>query len=327
MPIRHLGYACQNMTLANVKPASKRVITDRTLRMDGFSINRVSEIALSNVRDLLKVIHWNGENDFHFFRIGSGIFPFMDHPTLKYTLNDLPNATSIIGVMSVVGEFARKYDIRLSMHPGPYTCLASPDESVVEKSIMCVEMHSLIGDLLGAEEFVVNIHVGGLYEGKSETADRFCENFKRLSPTAQKRLTLENDDKEGMWTIADLMRINERTGIPLVLDVHHHSLNMGGISVEDAAQMAFSTWDHARIPKIHYSEPRDGSRPQAHADYIENEIPQLCPNRFFDVMVEAKAKELAVLKYRKKFGSKVNSINSQMQENKSCQAESIPNFV
>lgn len=318
MPIRNLGYACQNMTLCDVKPASKRVFTDRTLRMDGFSIRRVNELALSNARDLLKVMWWNVENDIKFFRIGSGIFPFMDHPELNYKISDLPTAHSIMGVLNGVGSLARDNGIRLSMHPGPYTCLASPDDSVVAKSLMCIEMHSAIGDALGMEDdFPINIHVGGTYEGKQPTAQRFINNFSKLSATAQKRLTLENDDKPSMWTIQDLLPISENTGVPLVIDVHHHSLNHGGIPLDEAAQMAFNTWSKDRIPKIHYSEPRDGSRPQAHADYVSKSIPELCAVREYDVMIEAKMKELALLRYRASFPKSENG-----SAVRSCQAES-----
>lgn len=295
------------MTLSGIKPASKRVFTDRTLRLDGFSMRRVNDLVLSNARDLLKIMYWNAENNIHFFRIGSGMFPFMDYAELKYGIDDLADSKTIRGVMRNAGKVARDNGIRLSMHPGPYTCLASPDAAVVDKSLLCVEMHSLIGDLVEADQFVINIHVGGVYDGKPDAAMRFCDNFGRLSDGAKGRLTLENDDKEGMWTISDLMTIHEKTGVPLVFDTHHHNLNSGGMGMIEAGLMAFSTWDESRVPKIHYSEPREGSRPQAHADYICNRIPELCSVRDFDVMIEAKMKELALIKYRNSFGATVNA--------------------
>ena len=91
MPARYFGYACVNMTLGEVKPASKRVFTDRTLRMDGFSLRRASELALKNAKDLVRVMEWNAEHGIRFFRVGSGIFPFMDHPTLgmKFPLSTI----------------------------------------------------------------------------------------------------------------------------------------------------------------------------------------------------------------------------------------------
>jgi UV DNA damage endonuclease len=62
--------------------------------------------------------------------------------------------------------------------------------------------------------------------------------------------------------------------------------------------MAFSTWKgFCEVPKVHYSESRDGSRPQAHSDYIVGAIPDLGETTY-DVMIEAKAKDLALIKYR-----------------------------
>ena len=55
--------------------------------------------------------------------------------------------------------------------------------------------------------------------------DRFCKNFERLSESVQGRLTVENDDKESMYSVKDLMYIHERIGIPIVFDYHHHKFN------------------------------------------------------------------------------------------------------
>jgi UV DNA damage repair endonuclease len=65
--------------------------------------------------------------------------------------------------------------------------------------------------------------------------------------------------------------------------------------------MAMSTWGDI-VPVVHYSESRsieqndDKIRPQAHSDYVYDYI-DTYDNRV-DIMVEAKAKELAVLKYQ-----------------------------
>ena len=87
--IRHLGYACQNLSLARGRKHKDRLLTDRTLRMDRFTLERVGELAVRNTEDLLPILQWNAANGIRFFRIGSGVFPFMDHPTLKYTLHYL----------------------------------------------------------------------------------------------------------------------------------------------------------------------------------------------------------------------------------------------
>ena len=146
----------------------------------------------------------------------------------------------------------------------------------------------------------LNIHCNGVYGDKQSAMDRFCKNFEKLSPSVQGRLTVENDDKASMYSVKDLMYIHERIGIPIVFDYHHHKFNTGGLSEQEALELALSTWGDIR-PIVHYSESKrlhegnDKIKVQAHSDYI-NELPNLYGNDI-DVMVEAKAKELSILPY------------------------------
>lgn len=301
--IRHLGYACQNLSLCEGRKPKDRLFTDRTLRMDRFSIERVGELGARNAADLLPILQWNVANGIKFFRIGSGVFPFMDHPTLAYRMGDLQphHEAAIRKSLADAGAFAKAHGMRLSCHPGPYTCLASPDADTVKKSIQCLEMHSLIADLLGyGDEFAINIHMGGVYGDKHSTAGRFLKSFCALPPAIKRRLTLENDDKPTMWSMTELFKeVAKHCTIKLVLDIHHHRF-CHQESLREAADMAFSTWDgFCEIPKVHYSESKAGARPQAHSDYIREEIPELSDTVQYDVMIEAKAKDLALLEYRK----------------------------
>lgn len=293
--IRHLGYACQNLTLGG------KVLSSRTIRLKNFSLQRVAELAVKNSEDLGTIIQWNAHNNIQFFRVGSGIFPFMDHPDVGYKLDDLPSPeqSQIESNLSRAGDLARQNNIRLSCHPGPYTCLASPNTEIVDKTKDHLLMHNMLADLLGCnEQFAINIHVGGVYESKQTTAKRFCTEFSNLPQSLQQRITLENDDKPSMWSMSDLREmIHENCGIKLVLDIHHHRFCQRE-SLLEAADMAFSTWkDFPEIPKIHYSESRPGARPQAHSDYIKGPIPDL-GDQCYDVMLETKAKELALLAFR-----------------------------
>ena len=302
--IRHLGYACQNLSLQTGRKLSERIQTSRTIRMSNFRLQRAGELAVKNSADLLPILKWNAENNIKFFRIGSDIFSFMDHPDLGYTLEEMDSNHSrdITANFAAAGAFAKANGMRLSCHPGPYTCLASPNPKIVEKSITSLRMHSLVADLLGyGEEFAINIHVGGVYEDKAITAKRFVEAYQQLPPLLQRRLTLENDDKASMWSIQELYdMIHKHCGVKLVLDVHHHRFCDGGNTVQASAQLAFSTWTgFSEIPKVHYSESRPDSRPQAHSDYIKEPIPLLCNHTQYDIMIEAKAKDLALIHYKK----------------------------
>ena len=302
--IRHLGYACQNLSLQTGRKLSERIQTSRTIRMSNFRLQRAGELAVKNSADLLPILKWNAENNIKFFRIGSDIFSFMDHPDLGYTLEEMDSnhCRDITANFAAAGAFAKANGMRLSCHPGPYTCLASPNPKIVEKSITSLRMHSLVADLLGyGEEFAINIHVGGVYEDKAITAKRFVEAYQQLPPLLQRRHTLENDDKASMWSIQELYdMIHKHCGVKLVLDVHHHRFCDGGNTVQAAAQLAFSTWTgFSEIPKVHYSESRPNARPQAHSDYIKEPIPLLCNHTQYDIMIEAKAKDLALIHYKK----------------------------
>ena len=315
--IRHLGYACINMTLSEGKP-SERVTNSRTYRIKSHTLEKASDICYANARDLINILRWNENNEIRYFRISSDMFPFMDHPDKGYKLDDLKNAKWIRKTLAEAGEFAREHGHRLSMHPGPYTCIASPKDDVVKKSLLCLEMHNLIAELLGAgPDFKINIHVGGTYEGKDETAERFCRAFELLSPSCQSRLTVENDDKYGQWGIHELHKmIHKRIGVALCFDIHHHECYYNNNYDEylhvNYQELVEPTWGDV-VPEVHYSEPRDidslGQGYRAHSDYVTRDVPILSDNQY-DLMLETKMKEKALIKCRKRVI--MNEINSVM---------------
>ena len=153
----------------------------------------------------------------------------------------------------------------------------------------------------------INIHIGGAYGDKVSAMKRFCENFHRLPDSVKSRLTVENDDKASMYSVVDLYEgVYKVIGIPIVFDYHHHRFCDGGLSEEDALEVSVSTWPSDIVPAVHYSESRskeqldESIRPQAHSDYVLDYIDTY--GNVVDIMVEAKAKELAVMKYRELHG-------------------------
>ena len=316
--INRLGYCCQNITLSDGKPA-ERVSTSRTYRMASHSLEKASDISYANCRDLIRILKWNEKNGIKYFRISSDMFPFMDHPDKKYDLDDLKNSKWIRKTLREAGEYARQHGHRLSMHPGQYTCIASPNDFTVDKSLLSLEMHNLIGDLLGmGNDFNINIHVGGTYGSKADTADRFCKSFDRLSDGCKARLTVENDDKESQWHIEELHElIHEKIGIPLCFDIHHWDCAKGEFTtVADAYELAEKTWGDI-IPEVHYSEPKDpngtGQKYRSHSDWIENDIPVLSNNPY-DLMLEVKMKEKALLKCRGQvYSNELEQLNNEFE--------------
>lgn len=298
-----LGYACINMTLSENTPkiTTNRSMIKKTFQAKG--LEYAGELGLKNAKDLLHILKWNKENGINFFRLSSDFFPWASN----YKFEELPQFNSIKAELEKSGKFAIDNGIRITSHPGPFNVLVSPREHVVENTITDLEIHGRVFDLMGLSQTPynkLNIHCNGVYGDKISAMDRFCKNFKRLSPSVQSRLTVENDDKASMYSVKDLMYIHERIGIPIVFDYHHHKFNTGGLSEEEALKLAMSTWPNGIRPAVHYSESKalheenDKIKPQAHSDYI-NALPNLY-GMDVAVMVEAKAKELAILPFIKK---------------------------
>ena len=289
----NLGYACINMSMGK-KVTTNRAMVKRTFQTKG--LDYVSELALLNAKDIIKILEWNRMNGINFFRLSSSIVPWGDH----LDLTQLKDYKEIKSELKKAGDFAKFWNMRLTSHPGPFVVLTSPNEQVVLNAIADLELHGKIFDMMGLSKTPynkINIHCNGVYGDKKSAMDRFCNNFKRLSPSIRKRLTVENDDKATMYSVLDLMYIHEKIGIPIVFDYHHHKFCTGGLTEEDAMKLAASTWPEGITPVVHYSEPKEGSKPQAHADYIK-EIPQTY-GIDVDIMVEAKAKELSILPFIK----------------------------
>jgi UV DNA damage endonuclease len=150
----------------------------------------------------------------------------------------------------------------------------------------------------------VNIHGGGAYGDKQKALSDFARNLKRLSRRARRRLTVENDDTT--YTPSDLLPVCRAEGIPLVYDVHHHRCNQDGLSVEDATEQAVATWK--REPMFHISSPMEGwkgPKPRRHHDFINvTDFPECWRGRTLTLEVEAKAKEVAVLKLMKQLSQR-----------------------
>ena len=296
----NLGYACINMTLGKQKP---KVTTNRSMIKKTFQeqgIKYATELGYLNSLDLLTILEWNNKNGIKVFRLSSDIFPWAS----EYNLEDSPYYKRIERVLKHAGDYAKLNGIRITAHPGPFNVLTSPRENVVQNTITDLELHGKVFDMMGLSHTPynkLNIHCNGVYGDKKSAMDRFCENFKRLSPSVQSRLTVENDDKATMYSVKDLMYIHEKIGIPIVFDYHHHKFNTGGLTEEQALSLAVSTWPKGVKPIVHYSESKalhennDKLKPQAHSDYI-NELPNLYGHDV-DVMVEAKAKELSILPF------------------------------
>ena len=296
----NLGYACINMTLSESKPkiTTNRSMVKRTFQQKG--LEYAGELGLQNARDLFHILKWNNERGIKLFRLSSAFFPWAS----EYKFEDLPQYLRIRTLLAGAGQYAKSNGMRLTSHPGPFVVLTSPHKKVVDNAIVDLEIHGKIFDMMGLSQTPynkINIHCNGVYGDKKSAMDRFCENFQRLSDSVKSRLTVENDDKATMYSVKDLMYIHEKIKIPIVFDYHHHKFQTGGLTEEQALSLAVSTWPDGITPVVHYSESKalhennESLKPQAHSDYIK-ELPDTY-GMDVDIMVEAKAKELAILPF------------------------------
>ena len=303
----NLGYACINMQLAYPKiygnHNKKRVTCNRSMIKKTFleeGIKYASLLALKNCMDLYEIIKWNKKNNFNLFRVTSNLFPWCS----EYELHDLPDYNEIKNILNMTGDFINKNNLRITSHPGPFNVLTSPRENVVKNCIKDLSVHGQVFDLMNLSRTTfnkINIHIGGAYNDKQSALKRFCENFNKLPNNVKTRLTVENDDRESLYSVKELYDgIYTNIKIPIVFDYHHHKFCNGGLNERDALNLAISTWDKIK-PVVHYSESRSLEKndskikPQSHSDYIYEYINTYGEN--VDIMVEAKHKELAVLKY------------------------------
>jgi UV DNA damage endonuclease len=160
---------------------------------------------------------------------------------------------------------------------------------------------------------IINIHVGGACGDKEKAIERFHQNLHHLPSPIKKRMTLENDDKT--YTTEETLLICEKESMPLLFDYHHHQANCCEIPLETLLPRIFRTWEAIGLrPKVHLSSPKSEKEFRSHADYVSLDFILLFLklaqelNKDFDVMIEAKLKDKALLQLIEDL-SKIRGIN------------------
>lgn len=273
-------------------------------------------VSLAYVRDILVYLRKIGVR---MYRLSSELAPYVTHPGLPQFHSQIEDCRA---ELEIIGEMAREDDARLSFHPGAHVVLNSPDETIVARSITELAAQAQMLDFMGMDQrAVVVIHAGGVYGDKPAALERFIVAWRSLPEHVQARLALENDERS--FSVEDIGQIHRRTGVRLVFDyLHHLNNNPTGLTRREAAALCLDTWPAAVIPKVHFSSPRtemrvterrdaDNQRQHVlkpplwtqHADFINPWefiafLEQASGLRDFDVMLETKAKDLALLHLR-----------------------------
>lgn len=273
----------------------------------------------TSISYLHAIFDYLDEADIRMYRISSDIAPYITHPDLPQFHHQIEESRD---ELAELGAKARRCGIRLSMHPSQYIVLNSPDPRIAAAAVRDFACHAAFLDGLGiGPEAKIVTHVGGVYGDRPAAMARWVDAYRRLPDALRDRLVLENDDVS--YPVNDTLAINGETGVPLVFDnLHHAVLNPAGIAEPDALRRCIATWPPGQMPKIHYSSQRLAAREVARRDratgakHVTLQAPKpgqhdddihaqefiafidAAGDERFDVMLEAKNKDVALLRLR-----------------------------
>ena len=242
-----IGYPCINRSID--------CSSNKKFRLANFTREKFNETVRNNLNCLDKIVDYNVENNMLFLRISSETIPFASHEVCtldwkKIFKNELNN----IGIKLKENKF------RVSMHPGQFTLLNSPNEKTVEKSLAELEYHADFLNAMGLDNTAkIQIHVGGVYGDKDSAIKRFINTFGIASNKIKSRLAIENDDYH--YSVKDCLRINKETNIPIILDNLHLECLNDGESLIEAYNIIKGTWSKEDgIPMLDYSSQQKDAR-------------------------------------------------------------------
>jgi UV DNA damage endonuclease len=241
------------------------------------------------------MLTFNVQHNLLFFRITSDLVPFASHPVCTFAWQK-----HFAAKLKAIGNFIKKHDIRISMHPDQFTLINSLDADIFRRSKRELLYHTEVLDLMKLDASAkVQIHIGGVYNDKEQSIKRFVNRFHQLNPAIKKRLVIENDHK--CYTVHDCLVIHKETNIPILLDVFHHGINGGDVPLQDIFELVRKTWKHEDgLPMVDYSSQKKGGTPGQHAESIHlphfKQFIQSTQGYDFDMMLEIKDKEKSALK-------------------------------
>lgn len=285
----NIGYACT--------PLTTNARTNRRILLKDFSKDIFFSTAEKNLNDLYKILKWNLQNDIRLFRISSDIIPLASHE-----INHINWQKDFKDTFNSIGKFINKNSLRLSMHPGQYTVLNSPNEDVVKKSINDIEYHCSFLDSLNLDyKNKIILHIGGVYGNKTLAKENFIKGFHNLSTSAKKRLVIENDEKN--FSLDDVLDISSKLSIPVIFDnLHNQCFGDNSYSLKEIYSQVIKTWNLNidGTMKVHYSQQDIFKKKGSHSSSISineflnyyNEIKEFNP----DIMLEVKDKDISAIK-------------------------------
>ena len=308
-----IGLCCQYIeshTNRNGKESFINIIDEKSLQYGQFlkgkySLSQIKDVWENNSNELLKIVKRCYSEGILSFRVSSSLFPLYDS-----LLTELHHCDNVKSILSEVGKFATSKGMRLTTHPDQFVVISSSKQDVIDKSINMLDHHAWVFDQMNlplSPYYAINIH-----GGTKGNINILIDSIKKLNHNTRTRLTLENDERS--YSVKDLYKVYEETGVPIVFDSHHHTFNDVDLSIEEGLSLSKSTWSNIR-PLTHLSNTdpslTEGSftEKRKHSDFVHY-IPecQLLANNNdeIDIDFEFKMKNLAILKAVKDFNIKLS---------------------
>jgi UV DNA damage endonuclease len=328
--IKRIGFACKfmhpNQTMKKrlleetQKPLNTRSTTVQWLNRQTRAVaeERLWDIMQHNIQSYYNLIKYVGglPDELRMVRLGSDVLPVYTEPTWSYFWRQDDVRRYCEREFDRVGSLARQLDVRLSMHPGQFTVLASDNPDIVDRSVEEFEYHvdciRWMGYGRSFQDFKCNVHISG-----RQGPAGIRSVLPRLSTEARNCITIEND--ENSWGLDASLELEG--DLALVLDIHHHWVRTGEYiqPTDDRYRRVIDSWRGVR-PVIHYSYSRDEHLPndfdhctmpvmidlleaghkkqklRAHSDYYPNPVVNEWALSFLetaDIMAESKAKNLS----------------------------------
>jgi UV DNA damage endonuclease len=278
---QRIGFACKYMHLDQNQPKKLLEELQRPLNTKSTTVQwlnrQTKEVAEQRLWDIMehniaaygRLIEYVGTlpEGLRMVRLGSDCLPVYTEPTWCGFWRRTDVRAYCERAFRAVGDLACERDVRLSMHPGQFTVLASDNPDIVERSIEEFEYHADMVRWMGYgkeyQDFKINVHISGRAGPAGIKAA-----LKRLSPEARNTITIEND--ENTWGIESSLELAK--DLALVLDIHHHWCKTGEYieANDDRFKRVIDSWRGVR-PVIHYSVSREDYL----TDHTRHELPNL----------------------------------------------------
>jgi UV DNA damage endonuclease len=309
------------------RPLNSRCTTVQWLNRQSRDVaeQRLWDLMTHNIQAFENLVSYVGNlpNDLRMVRLSSDCLPMYTEPTWCYYWKRPDVVAYCEKHFARVGALARSLDVRLSMHPGQFTVLASDNQDIVNRSIEEFEYHVDMARWMGYgksfQDFKINVHISGRQGPSGIKAV-----LPRLSPEARNTITIENDEMS--WGLDASLELADH--VALVLDIHHHWVSTGEYisPTDDRLARVKDSWRGVR-PVIHYSVSREDvlvgfpqdvlpempallenghkkAKLRAHSEYYWNHNVNKWAATFaqdFDIMCESKAKNLSSIDFYERY--------------------------